>query len=288
MPNSAHPNVWPNLFYRSPDVPPIGLSFWRTAVGFLLLLPFVIGPIRREFGILRAAWPVLALIAFLLIVGGNAVLFLSLQFTYAVNAGVINSVEPVIILVLAWALFGDPVSKRQAFGVAVSLSGVVVLVVQGDLANLAALDFNLGDLLAFAAYVSWGFYAVMLRKLPRGLDPRVVLAAILGLGSLELLPFYVIETVVYRPIVPSWTTAWTVGLLAVISSIAAVLMWNRAIAHLGPGRAGILIHLIPAFTVLLAIALLGEALRQYHVTGIALIAIGIYFSTISRGRREGA
>lgn len=268
------------------DVPPMGLSFWRTVLGFVIFLPFVIGPYRRQSREFKQSLKTLALLALLLMVGGNAVLFLSLQYTIAINAAVINSVEPVIIVSLAWLLFRDPFTKRQGFGVIVSLTGVLVLISTGSLEMLAKMDFNKGDLLVTGAYVSWGFYAVMVRKIPPGLDRRLVLAGILGFGSVMMLPLYLIESIYFRPTPFTWTSVFSITWLAVFSSILAILMWNNAITKLGPGRAGLFIHLIPAFTVLMAIALLGESLQQFHFTGIALIGIGIYFSTLSRGGKK--
>lgn len=266
------------------EVPPMGLSFWRTVLGFVIFLPFAIKPYRRQAAEFRASLKILALLALLLMVGGNAVLFLSLQYTIAINAAVINSVEPVIIVSLAWLLFRDPFSKRQGFGVIVSLTGVLVLISSGSVERLGAMDFNKGDLLVTGAYVSWGMYAVLIRKIPHGLDRRLVLAGILGFGALFMLPLYLVETIYFRPTPVTWTSVLSITWLAVFSSILAILMWNNAIAKLGPGRASLFIHLIPAFTVLMAIALLGESLQQFHITGVALIGIGIYFSTLSRGK----
>ncbi len=266
------------------EVPPMGLSFWRTVLGFVIFLPFVITPYRRQAREFRQSFKILALLALLLMVGGNAVLFLSLQYTIAINAAVINSVEPVIIVSLAWLLFRDPFTKRQGFGVVVSLTGVLVLISTGSFESLARLDFNKGDLLVTGAYVSWGLYAVLVRKIPPGLDRRLVLAGILGFGALFMFPLYILETVISRPTPFTWTSIFSITWLAVFSSILAILMWNNAITKLGPGRAGLFIHLIPAFTVLMAMALLGETLQQFHFTGIALIGIGIYFSTLSRGK----
>ena len=269
------------------DLPPMGLSFWRTLFGALIVLPFVIGPLRAQAHILRRNWKILALLGFLLFVGGNAILFLSLQYTFAINAAVINSVEPVLILVVAWFMFRDPVTRRQGFGVMVSLAGVMTLISRGDLSVLAAMDFNRGDILVLGAYMSWAFYAVLLRRAPSGLDRRLILLIILAFGALFLVPFYAIETAIDRPMPVTWTAVMAVVFLALFSAVAAVLMWNRAIAALGSGRAGLFIHLIPAFTVLMAVALLDEELHLFHASGIVLIAIGIYFSTLS-GRRPKA
>ena len=270
------------------EVPPMGISFWRTVLGFVIFLPFVIQPYRRQAAEFRQSFKILALLALLLMVGGNAVLFLSLQYTIAINAAVINSVEPVIIVALAWLLFRDPFTKRQGLGVVISLTGVLVLISAGSFETLAKMDFNKGDLLVTGAYISWGMYAVLVRKIPCGLDMRLVLAGLLGFGALFMLPLYLLETAIARPTPFTWASVLSITWLAVFSSILAILMWNNALTKLGPGRAGLFIHLIPAFTVLMAMVLLGESLQQFHFYGILLIGVGIYFSTLSSGKDKSA
>jgi len=49
----------------------------------------------------------------------------------------------------------------------------------------------------------------------------------------------------------------------------------------GPSRAGFTNHLLPAFTAVLAVAILGEQVRLYHIVGIALILAGVVLATRS-------
>ena len=265
--------------YVRDDVPAIGLSFWRTALAFVILLPFVSGRLRANAEIIRRHWKILFALGVLLIVGGNAMLFLALQYTIAINAAVLNSTEPLVILFVAWLLFRDPVGWRQAVGISLSLAGVLVLIGRGDAAVLSALDFNRGDLIVMGAYVSWAIYAVLLRRAPRELDHLTILALILGFGALALFPIYLVEEFAFRPTYFTLTALITMAVLAVVSSLLGVLMWNRAVTELGPGRAGIYIHLIPAYTIALAIILLGETLETFHIAGLVLIAIGIILSS---------
>lgn len=269
--------------YVRDDVPPMGLSFWRTGLAFLILVPFVAGRLRTGAEVIRRDWKILFLLGALLILGGNALLFLALQYTIAINAAVLNSTEPVIIIVVAWLLFRDPVRWPQVGGIALSLCGVLVLIGRGDADVLAALDFNQGDLIVMGAYLSWACYAVLLRRAPRELDQLTILALILGFGTLALFPVYMFEEFAIRPTIFTWTTLISIVVLTVLSSLLGLLMWNRAITALGPGRAGIYIHLIPAYTIVLAILLLGETLEIFHLAGIALIATGIVLSS-----RKGA
>jgi drug/metabolite transporter (DMT)-like permease len=159
--------------------------------------------------------------------------------------------------------------------VVLSLTGVLVLISAASVENLLRLDFNRGDLIVTGAYVAWGLYAVLLRRAPRELDHRVTVVVLLGFGALMLLPLYLIEATFVRPTPLSETTVVAVLYLAVFSSAIAMLLWNHALLRLGAVRAGQFIHLIPAFTVILAIALLGEAMGAHHVAGIVLIAAGL-------------
>ena len=267
------------------DVPPLGLSFWRTLLGAAVVLPFAWRPMMRQFHLIRQHFWIILLLSFLLFVGGNAVLFLSLQYTIAINAGVLNSFEPLMIIVAAWAIFRDRVTVNQLAGVMVSLLGVFVLIARGDPRAILALDFNAGDLLVLVAYVSWALYAVYLRLAPRSLDQRAMLFLLLFFGALMLIPGYLIEWAVDRPMTWGLPSIAAIVGLAVFSSVAAVFMWNYAIRDLGPSLAGIFIHLIVAFTVIMAIVFLGEVFEWFHGVGVALIGAGIYLS-IYRGRGD--
>ncbi len=267
------------------EVPPLGLSFWRTMLGAALVLPFAWRPMMLQIHLIRRHFWIILLLSFLLIVAGNGVLFLSLQYTIAINVGVLNSFEPLLIIVAAWAIFRDRVTFNQVAGVLVSLLGVFALIGRGDPRAILDLDFNAGDILVLFAYLSWAFYAVYLRLAPRELDQRVMLFLLLFLGSLLLIPFYAVEWAFDRPMTFGLSSIIAIVGLALFSSVGAIYLWNYSIRQLGPSRAGIFIHLIVAFTVIMAIVFLGEVFVWFHAVGVALIGAGIYLSTY-RGRGD--
>ena len=235
----------------------------------MIVLPFAWRPMMQQIHLIRRHFWIMLLLAFLLFVGGNAVLFLSLQYTIAINVGVLNSFEPLIIIIAAWAIFRDRVTFNQVAGV----HGLPARRLRADRARRSPGDprarFQRSAISwCSVAYVSWALYAVYLRLAPRALDQRVMLFLLLFLGALLLIPFYLIEWAVDRPM--------TFGLpsIAAIVGLAAVLLGHRrlpvelfAIRHLGPSLAGIFIHLIVAFTVVMAIVFLGEVFAWFHARG---------------------
>lgn len=269
--------------YVRNDAPPMGLAFWRNVTAFVILLPFAIRPLIAQWPLIRENLGILALQALLLWVGGNALLFLALQYTIAINAAVINSVEPVFIIVVAWLLFGDQFSGFQAIGVIVSLTGVLFLISDGSLERLIRLELNIGDLICTCAYLFWAFYAVLLRKVPRSIDARAMVLVLIGFGALFISPFYLAEAIFFRAFKPTPTTIGTVVSLAIFSSVIATLLWNMGIRQMGVTRAALYLHLIPVFTVILAIGFLSEKMAYYHFVGIALVATGIYITSRQGG-----
>ena len=267
------------------EVPPLGLSFWRTLLGFLVILPIFMRPLRLQADLVRRNWRILSLLAFLLIIAGNAMLYLSLQYTVVINVVVLNSAEPIMIIAIAWLIFRDPVTYRQTFGIAVSMFGVLFLISSGDVTKLAGLHLNKGDLLVLFAYLNWSVYAVLLRRAPAGLDPRVLIVVLLGFGSLFGLPIFLLEHFAFRPMPFDWVSVLSIVGLGLTNSVAGVFLWNRAVQLFGPGRAGPYMHLIPAYGVVMAIVFLEETFHLYHMIGICLIGIGIYFSTFARSRK---
>lgn len=266
--------------------PPIGLTFWRCFLAVLVLLPFAWGELRQDWPIWRRHWPTFVALGFFMFSGGTVAMFTGLHQTTAVNAGLINAIEPTAIMVFAVVLFGDRVTLRQWIGVAVSFVGIVILVAHGEFARLMTLHFEAGDLWVLGAVLCWSLYANWVRKVPRGLGRFGVVLGMLATGAAMTLPFYLWESASGWPMPLDTNTLITVVFLAVFGSAISTEYWNRAVAALGAGRAALYVNLLPIYIVALAILFLGEAMETYHLVGVTVIAAGIYLAVIA-GRRTG-
>ena len=66
---------------------------------------------------------------------------------------------------------------------------------------------------------------------------------------------------------------------ASLGSILALVCYNVGIAHIGPARASIIFYLMPVFIALMAVGLLGEEMRPYHLVGMVLVLGGVYLTS---------
>ncbi|HEY6097951.1 MAG TPA: DMT family transporter, partial [Anaeromyxobacter sp.] len=159
-----------------------------------------------------------------------------------------------------------------------SLAGVLAILARGAPGSLARLSFARGDLWVLAAVLSWAIYTLLLRRRPAGVDPLAMLAALVVVGLAWIAPFYALEVARGARLHLDAPTAASVAYVAIFASVLAYLLWNGGVAAIGASRAGVFLHLMPAFGSLLAVALLGESFRWFHGVGIALILAGVFLA----------
>jgi drug/metabolite transporter (DMT)-like permease len=268
-------------------IPPVGLAFWRWAVALAILLVAARRPLAAEWRRIARAWPVVVPLGILGVGNFNLLVYVGLQDTSATNALLLQSACPAFIVALSAAFGVARPSGRQLAGIAASLAGVTVILSRGAPGNLAALDFAPGDLWVLGAVLSWSIYTLLLARRPAGVDPLALLAALVLVGVLWILPWYVLEIARGGRVRLDATTLASVTYVAVFASVAAYALWNAGVARVGASRAGVFLHLMPAFGSLLAVGALGERFRTFHAAGIALILAGVWLAAAQRPAAEG-
>ena len=263
-------------------VPPISLSFWRWVVALIIMLPFVVKPMVRQRDLLRRNWRILSLLAVLGVTNFSSFLYIALQTNTVINTVLINSLMPVLIVFITWIGFQDRLTYTQGFGGLISFIGLIWIITRGAPTVLLTIELSRGDLWTLAATGSWALYSALLRKRPKNMHSMCFLGFITGVGLLFLSPFYVWEVTHGATFVWTPATAAAVVYISLFASILAFIFWNRAIEIIGANRGGIFVHLMPVFSIVMAIIFLGERLQMYHLPGMAGIILGIVLTTIGK------
>lgn len=256
------------------EIPPFGLSFWRWTLATLIILPLVWRELLLKAEIIKTHFKLLWLLG-VLQVGSSAVVLFSLSFTTAINATLINAAQPVLTVIPAWLLTREKINFVQGIGILLALGGVTTMITRGDPQVLMTLDFNVGDILVVVAILGWAFFATILHRLPKELGLTTSLFLIYLMGTISLLPLYLIELIYFRTFTPTGLSLGMVAFLGIAVSVGAVSMWTAGVRSIGPNKAAIFTNLIPVFAVVLAITFLGEQLFTFHLTGAAFVVVGM-------------
>lgn len=268
-------------------IEPIELAFFRWSGVLIVTLPFLIYHFKKIFEAIKNHFLMMMVLSFLGISGFNTLLYIGLQETTATNALLINSSIPILILFLSSLILKKEISSKQALGIVLSTLGVVFLVLKGDVQNIFLLNFNQGDFWVIISSVCWASYSVVVKFRPQTLSSFEFFIAIVFLGVLMLLPFYMYQNYTFEREITLLTTYYGFIVYVVFfTSILSYYLWHKGIAQIGADRTGQFTHLMPLFGSFLAYVFLGERLEFYHLGGVVLIGFGIYLSLFSNAAQR--
>ncbi len=266
----------------------IELSFWRWVLALVLLTPFAYKSVCRDFAYYKSHPGLILFLAVLSVTFYNTFQYLALQWTMAINIGVISATMPLAVFTLTWIFGQERANGQQKLGLMIAILGVLYVIVKGDLQQLLSLSFNQGDLLMLLAVLSFAVYSVYMKRLPLGLDKLGLLWVLILLGALGILPLYLWDIQQHQLLEISLDTLLILGYVSVFPSLLSYYFWNKAVMMAGANMAGLYFNMIAVFASLLAIVFLDEPFSLHHVIGMTAIFFGILLSTyLARGRGVG-
>ena len=261
---------------------PVLLNTIRWGVTALILLPFA----WRVFGSARPLWQSskrFALLSLLGVGSYNVLLYLALKSSTPINVTLIGASMPIWAIVIGALFYKEQPNIKQIIGAVISLIGVTVVIVRGELERLIEIEFVAGDLLMVLATILWGAYSWMLSH-PKESTERTwpwsyFLLAQVGFGFCWSLGFAVTEwQLEYSYFTWSWPTVFMIIYVIIGPSLIAYRCWGLGVSGAGATVATFFTNLIPLFTAILSTLLLQKPPELFQGVAFALILAGIYLS----------
>ena len=249
----------------------------------LLALPFFVvlswWASRGKAALTRAQWLQVIFLGFTGYYLASFLDFLGLQYISASLERLILYLNPTIVLLLGWLLWGKKITRRQMGAFALSYAGV--LLVFGHEAKLEGLNVGLGAALVFASALAYAVYLSYSGQLVQQLGSL----RLAGLATSVACFFCIAQFVVLKPLsmlqVPT-PVLWLSLLNATACTVAPVLMVMMAIERLGAARTAQIGMIGPMATILLGVWLLDEPMNLWIVAGTILVLSGVYLVSRSK------
>lgn len=205
----------------------------------------------------------------LLFVGG-------LSLTRAGTAALVVAASPAAVAIVARAGGHERLPMRAIAGIALSISGVMLVV--GGSVQADGTSHLLGDLLILGAVIVWAFYTTGLVPLAQRVEPAQVAAWTLigGVVPLLLVAAPSIVATDWAAVTPlTWAAVAYSGTLAMV---VAYLVWYHGVRAIGPTRTAMFANLQPIVAVFVAWAVLGEVPTAFQGIGAAAVLSGLYLA----------
>lgn len=255
---------------------PVEILFIRFILGYLALL--IIAPKHLRTSSRKEEWTLVA--AGLC---GICLYYLleniALTYTLASNVGVMVSVAPFFTAILTHIFLKGEEGLGPDFfiGFLISIVGIVLISFNGS-----RLELNpLGDLLAIAAALMWGFYSILTKKIS-GYGYSLILTTrrTFFYGILFMVPaLFLLDfrpgALLYFVKVPYLYHFLFLGLGA---CALCFVTWNFAVKILGAVKTSVYIYLVPVITIAASVLFLHEQVTWLSILGTILILLGLFLS----------
>lgn len=252
----------------SPD-----LTVLRFGVAGILMLPVIVVACRRDVTQFTTRWRVWALVALLAGTPFGLLMFGALQFAPPSHAAVFPfTAMSVMGMVLGAVVLGDRMALRRVAGIAVVLTGLVL--VSGVEASSLTLRASIGDAMFLAAGTLWAGFGIVLRK--HRLDPLLATAVISISALFTYVPAYFWFTGGQGLVLADPFVFWTEVLVqGVIAGAGTLYTYSKMVSLLGPSRAAVFPALAPGLAALMAWPVLGHVPAPMETMGLLLVMTGL-------------
>ncbi len=256
-------------------IPPVSLAFYRWLVAAIVLAPIALKKSIREYDVIKKNFKYIIITAFLGVTVFNTLIYLAGKTTEAINLSLIAISSPIFIVIFSLIVFNEKISLKKIAGIAITVTGIVILLTKGEISVLLNISFAQGDLWMLIAAMIFAVYSILVKKRPPALSRTTFLFSTFAIGLFLLIPFYILDLVSHP--FPSFNLEITAAILyiGIFASVAAFFLWNRSIEIIGPSNAGLIYYTLPLFSTLWAIIFLNETAKALHFISMILILSGI-------------
>lgn len=268
-----------SLIARDGAITPVGIAFWRDLYTFAVLLAGILIVRPQLLRVARRDLPWLALMGSLSIGLFHVLWNTSILTNGVAMATVLQSNAPLVVTVVAWVLWREPLTWRKIVAIALALVGTMLIggpdMLQGQQLALRGL------LIGLASAVTYGLMSLFGKKLAGDYGPWTILVYIFGFGALTLLPFQIGDGFTTPQSLHS--VAYFTGMV-LFTTIGGFALYTLALSRLQASVAAILATAEVPFATLVSYVTLGERLNPWEVGGGLLVIGGVILLSWPRRR----
>lgn len=260
---------------------PFEISFIRWLIPSVTFLPFVYKAIwanRKTY--LRYA-PYILIISLTGLGFQNTFVYYAGHTANAIDMALIGTIGPVILLIFSALFLHKKIHWHQILGILCSISGVILVILNGNITNIRNITLTVGDLWMLCASFSFAIYSVVRKKIPQEMPAIPTFTLNICISTLIFLPLaiYDFKTAPHTSITK--TDVLILIILAIFNSGIAYLSWNKALTLIGTIKTGTLYYLMPILSITEAHFILKEEIYTNQIYGALLVLLGIFISNVT-------
>ncbi|MDP5275368.1 DMT family transporter [Chengkuizengella axinellae] len=253
-----------------------GIRFGLASVLLFFLLFILEGGIPK---LTKKQYLVLFLQSFTGVFLFSVCLLYGVQYTTALDSGVITSATPMVIALFSYMILKEKITRNILMGILFAVCGILAINLGSGESSANGYFPIWGNLLILVAVTGEAIFTILGKLLSNKLSPVAISTFVSFFGFLLFLPFSIYEAMKFDFIQPTMKDWFYVIYFAIIVTVLAFFLWYNGVSNVSGNVAGVFTAVLPLSTLLCSYLFLDEKLTLGHVMGMLLVIIGILYST---------
>ena len=201
--------------------------------------------------------------------------FEGLNLTTPINAAIIMTVSPILVIVFSAIIIKEKITIRKIFGIFLGLTGAATLILKSGAISLDN-DYFIGNFLVFVNATSYSIYLVIVKGLMTKYNPITVMFYVFSFGLIFVFPFGISELSNVSLEIFTLEIFLKVGFVVICTTFLAYLFNAFALKSLNPSVVSIYIYLQPVLATVIAIILKSDSLDLIKIISSAFIFSAVF------------
>jgi len=246
-----------------------------------LIIGWIIQLSIKELRVLRidrADYPRLALCGLLGVAINQMSFFTGLNLTTPVDAAIINSANPILVLVFAALILKDPIGKSRLAGILLGAVGALMLILFGNPLSLGG-GHLFGNMFIVVNTAAWGLYLVIAKPLMVKYNPFLMMRWMFLIGLIGVFPFSIKQALEIDFSSFDAYTWFSILYIVIGTTFMAYFFITYSLKRLSASVVAYYTYIQPVIVAAIGIMVFAERISWIKIVSAVFVFTGIYFVT---------
>lgn len=204
----------------------------------------------------------------------NVLILYGMKTTSATSAGIISSITPIMIFILAAAFLHEKINLQKGFAIVIVMAGLLILNMGKTSGSIEGA--LLGNCLVLLAVIPEALFTILSKSVGKKITEMEAVILVNLFNLILFIPFAAYAIIDFHPINISASVYGQLLIYGISGGIMFFLLWYRGLTKINANTAALFTGVMPVSTTVLAFIFLNEPISNSEIIGMLLVIAAIF------------
>jgi len=204
----------------------------------------------------------------------NVLILYGMKTTSATNAGIISSITPIMIFILAAVFLHEKINLQKGFAIVIVMAGLLILNIGKTTGSMEGA--LLGNFLVLLAVIPEALFTILSKSVGKKITEMEAVILVNLFNLILFIPFAVYAMTDFHPKDINSSVYGQLLIYGISGGMMFFLLWYRGLTKINANTAALFTGVMPVSTTILAFIFLNEPISNNEIIGMLLVISAIF------------